>query len=345
MMKSRFAQYLLDDENIKIKKKDEADCSNCGMLKKNMIIDINKSNLICDCGYTYKQFYSESETSDQKNIHYSNYINPYFKNVHIGTVISSQKKTIEMKNIMNIHNQNIIPVYFERRLYQKIMAFKKKCLEKYIDNYIVETGVEYLVKISKLKYLDGKNVGRHLIFRKNISRIYAGCLFRAFKNNGKCKTDQFIASVFCIQKSDVSKGIKMFNKIILKYDVEIQNLNIHPNNYIDHYCEELGLSDFFKEPLKIVVGNILKYNILNNKKYMSLIEGCLMLITFRLNIDIDEVIYKYDDKKNEKSINKTFYQLYTFNDIIMPTCEQMSEIINKYNGTYIFEVNSENKII
>lgn len=321
-------------ELLSLEKKDKPNdmkCSNCGMLKKNMSYDFVESKIRCDCGFVYKTMINDSEILNRNNIHYSNYHNPYFKNTYVGTVMKTNKNTLSMKNIMNIHKQNSIPIYFERRLFCKISKFKELCKTHNVENYIMEKGVEYLIMINKLKYKEGENKGRHLIFRKNLILIYAGCLSRAFKNCGKCRTNDYIGNIFNITKNMVNKGIKIINKIIMRYDLDIENKNIHPNDYVENYCNEQNICDFLKDLLKIIINNILKLNILNNKKYLSLIDGCFLFIIYKLKINI---VLKFN---NKSSVNETFFHLLNYQNKISPSPATVKKLINKYRNMTIFK--------
>jgi len=356
-MSVNYLQYLNDDSSDSGDSSDSSDDMteiNVSCLHESSRMDTLTNYEICiDCGIIINKnvkLLTEISYDGKKTNYGNNYINPHLPKSSSGISMNLQKQNSTTKNSINIHRNNKMP-YFEKTLYSKIEEFKTHCYHYEVDFDIISKGVNYLVKISKIKYLTGKNEGKYIIFRSGIILLYVYCLFRACQNLNKPKTNEDIALIFGIDKIRVNKALKDFNKIVKKYNLDIINNNIHPNEYVNAFCEHMNMSNFCKEFIKIMIERILLKNIAMNKKDISIVAGSIRLFMnqFKVTFITSEYISKVSCEiyKNTcvKTVENTFLLLLEKRHEILPTRDELKYLIDKYHGQPFFTISPKSKSV
>ena len=318
---------LNDDDklkNIKLKKieLDEEFCINC---ETNSIQNM-KGELICSsCGYfsgikidngaEWRYYGSEdSKSSDPNRCGMpTNSLLPEFS---LGSVIPfARNESYNMKKIRNYNTWNNTS-YRERALYQVFEAMTIRAKNAGIPNCILEEAKFMYKEISETKISRGDN-------RKG---IIASCIYIACKKFDKCaRSTKEIAEIFQIEPTNMTKGFKKFNEIMLLVEKNKKNIkdgsgyNISESlDFINRFCSNLNLEGDVNELCKHVCNTIEEHDLVSENTPTSKAAGSIYLVSYLFNFNISKKDISHTCLTSEVTISKCFTKLIDYYVYLLP---------------------------
>lgn len=349
---SNLNESLFDElkkSNKKIlKEQDENFCINCEL---NTIQNI-KGELICsncgffsgvniDTGAEWRYYGSEdSKSSDPNRCGMpTNSLLPQFS---LGSVIPfSRNESSTMKKIRNYalwNNGN----YKERALYNVFSDMEIRAKNAGISSCIIEVAKHMYKQISETKISRGDN-------RKG---IIASCIFIACKKFDKCaRSNKEIAEIFKIESTNMTKGFKKFNEIMLM----VEKKNNYNNDYsisesldfINRFCSNLNLEEDTTQLCKYVCKKIEEYDLVSENTPTSKAAGTIYLVSYIFNLNISKSDISNTCLTSEVTISKCFSKLIDYYIYLFPNnwlkflaidfIHKFSENIDKFYSNNIYQ--------
>lgn len=349
---SNLNESLFDElkkSNKKIlKEQDENFCINCEL---NTIQNI-KGELICsncgffsgvniDTGAEWRYYGSEdSKSSDPNRCGMpTNSLLPQFS---LGSVIPfSRNESSTMKKIRNYalwNNGN----YKERALYNVFSDMEIRAKNAGISSCIIEVAKHMYKQISETKISRGDN-------RKG---IIASCIFIACKKFDKCaRSNKEIAEIFKIDSTNMTKGFKKFNEIMLM----VEKKNNYNNDYsisesldfINRFCSNLNLEEDTIQLCKYVCKKIEEYDLVSENTPTSKAAGTIYLVSYIFNLNISKSDISNTCLTSEVTISKCFSKLIDYYIYLFPNnwlkflaidfIHKFSENIDKFYSNNIYQ--------
>lgn len=331
-----------------LKAREEDFCVNC---EKNTIQNL-KGELICsNCGYfsginidngaEWRYYGSEdSKSSDPNRCGMpTNSLLPEFS---LGSIIPfSRTESSNMKKIRNYALWNN-GCYKERALYNVFSDMEIRAKNAGIPSCIIEVAKQMYKQVSETKISRGEN-------RKG---IIASCIFIACKKFDKCaRSNKEIAEIFKIEPTNMTKGFKKFNEIMLILEKENKGdigYNISESlDFINRFCSNLNLESDTNELCKYVCKKIEEYDLVSENTPTSKAAGTIYLVSYIFNLSISKSEISQICLTSEVTISKCFgklidYYIYLFPDnwlrfLAIDFIHKFGESIEKFYSREIYE--------
>ena len=290
-------------ENNSIKNiKGEMICSSCGFF----------SGIKIDDGAEWRFYGSEDSKSTDPNRcgMPTNFLLPEFS---LGSVIPFNKnESYNMKKIRNYNTWNNTS-YRERALYQVFENMTIRARNAGISNCILEEAKHMYKKISETKISRGDN-------RKG---IIASCIYIACKKFDKCaRSTKEIADIFQIESTNMTKGFKKFNEIMLiiqKNEIKDDEYNISESlDFINRFCSNLNLEKDTCNLCKYVCKKIEEYDLVSENTPTSKAAGTIYFITYLFCLEISKKDISNVCITSEVTISKCFGKLIDYYIYLLP---------------------------
>ena len=214
-----------------------------------------------------------------------------------------------MNQIRRFNNFQGMP-YKERSKYKVFNIINDNCIKHNINQKIINEAKSLYSNISEIKISRGSNR----------DGIIAACVYFSCKECEVPRSTKEIAEIFNINITVITRGCKKFQEIMnlnKKNKNRVQNRSIHPNDFIERFCDNLSLDI---TEIKKICSICLENNIIANNTPQSIASGCIYFY-----IKINNLITTKKDlagicKISEVTINKCFKKIEDnielFNDFI-----------------------------
>lgn len=324
--------YLTDND------KKKAYCKNCDSSDK-IAEDTTQGILVCiGCGTILSELFDETAewnnygNSDGKEsfVRCGSTTNSFLPQSSLGTTIGCSNTN----RIKILQSWNAMP-YKERSLNIVLKDIQNKCRKGGILKCIEDDAKILYKNINESKHLYGKNKGKSAVTRgANRKSLVAACIFFACKRKGKTRSPKEIAKLCDLKYKIVTKGCKVFQKLIkqkfMQCDVKMSN----PEHFIMRYCRDLHIpTNYIDQALKIAK-NIQKLNIASMHTPFSVATGSILLIVETNDLDIERKDIAAKFEISEVTILKTYkkiehYKAILGNDILTDKIVKLLEIERK----------------
>jgi transcription initiation factor TFIIIB Brf1 subunit/transcription initiation factor TFIIB len=238
-------------------------CQNCGTMK-NILID-------------YKQewrFYGADDTKGDPT-RCGNIINQLFPESSLGTVIYGNG----YEKLKQLNNWNIM-TYKERIL---LRIFKQ--LQEKAD-----------IGLLPLCVIDRAKVMYKLICNDNIKRgksrngLIGACIYYSCKDKNLPLSMYEISKIFNLKLKNITYGCKQFNELMLVNNIDYSKKSepIKEFNYIDKFCNKLGINSHYKEKILYTSDISIRLGITIELTPQTIAIGSIILISDKYNLNIDK---------------------------------------------------------
>ncbi len=284
-------------------------CSNCG----------NVVNSVYDTSIEQKLYSDDSKGTVERC---SGITSAFLPQTSLGTTISGSP----YNRLKKLQQWSAMP-YKEKSLYNVLKTIQLKC---------IEDDAKILYKnISESKHEVGKNKGKVIIIRGvNRRGLIAACVFYACKRKGKSKGPKEIATLFDLKYKDLTKGCKIFKRLLkmkyMPYDTQVAK----PEHYIADFCHELGLNKSIIEQSTSLSINIQKLNVGTTHTPVSVAIGSILVIMKRNNIPINKNQISAKLNMSAVTISKTQKKILKFikqHGELLFNSELVSKLLLIYN--------------
>jgi transcription initiation factor TFIIIB Brf1 subunit/transcription initiation factor TFIIB len=210
--------------------------------------------------------------------------NAFLPQTSLGTTISGSP----YNRLKKLQQWSAMP-YKEKSLYNVLKTIQTKCRSCNILKCIEDDAKILYKNISESKHESGKNKGKVIIIRGiNRQGLIAACVFYACKRKGKSKGPKEIAILFDLKYKDLTRGCKIFKKLLkmkyIPYDTQVAK----PEHYIFDYCGKLNLSkELIDQATKLSI-NIQKLNVGSTHTPVSVAIGSILIIMKKNDIPINK---------------------------------------------------------
>jgi transcription initiation factor TFIIB len=289
-------------------------CLKCNQ-NNNIIEDYKQGIIVCrNCGQVIDNIYdTKPEWNNFKNagsntgiIRCSNTIDVLLPQSSLGTTIGGKCKS----RFKIIHIWSKMP-YRERSLNEIFKVIHAVCVKAKIVK-CVEDDAKILCKlISDCKHISGANKGKYIIIRgKKRKSTIAACLFFACRKNKQTRSPKEIAVLFGLKYTEITKGLKLFLKLIKIKKMDINIGTSQPEHFVLRFCNKLKIKSFYKTQAIKISKNITRLNIASvHTPFSTAISSILLMATVNnLNFINKKVLSKEFDV-SEVTIIKTYKKI------------------------------------
>lgn len=298
----------------------------CKCLNNDQIIeDYEKGIIVCKkCGIIIQTILDSSPewcdygSDGKKGVARCSYItNNFLPQSSLGTDINCYKNRMKI-----LHIWGAMP-YKERSLHKILKDVENKCRKSSVSKYIEDDVKILCTNISKLKHLRGKNKGKSIITRgDNRKGIIAACYFYACKRDHCTKSKKEVAELWEIEETDVTKGCKVFLKLVQSGQISY-TLNTESADYfiVRFYKQRKGLpikKKYIAQAL-IITQNIKKLNIASVHNPISVAAGSILLSVELNNLNITKKNIAKRFSVSEVTITKTYDKIKKYKKILINT--------------------------
>ena len=296
-------------EEEKVEEDEEQLCILCE--STNLIFDYEYNVLVCnECGATcvMNTTFETRSFGDDTNPRYGQPTNALLPQSSLATTIASNYK---YRSLNRLQKWNQMPAT-ERSLYD---TFKK--IDEMVKNSILQTDIVTEAKTYYKKLTEKDSTITGFLTRGNIRiSLIAACIFIACKNNNKPMREIEIANLCRITKSDITKGLKKFNKLEKNKNISI---NVHKDDihdYVKKYCNKLNISDKLERIIHLICVRSNKIQMIRNSNNCSICAGLFYFISEQFNLDIKKQTLMRIINVSEVTLNK-IYKIFLENKKIL----------------------------
>jgi len=296
------------------------ECAKC-MTDDKIVEDTTLGIVVCSgCGSvisTVINEYDETRNYNEDNkdtiARCSNPTNYFLPQSSIGTTIAGSNRS----KIKIIHSWSAMP-YSERTKNNVFKEISHRC-QKYGIYKCIEDDAKILYNnICDCRHPNGRRKGKKIIIRGSKKKsLIAACVFYACKRNGRSRCPKEIGRMFELKNKDITKGCKIFLKLIRIKKMQYDLKSSRPEHFIHRCCKELHIPNVYIEQALKIAKNIEKLNIASMHTSFSVALGSISLIIELNNLKIDK---KYLAKKFDVSVvtvNKASRKIQQYKNIIV----------------------------
>ena len=216
----------------------------------------------------------------------------------VGSTINFKNNSKSMNQIRRYNNFQGMP-YKERSKYKVFNIINDNCLKHNINQKIINEAKSLYSNISEIKISRGSNR----------DGIIAACVYFSCKECEVPRSTKEIAEIFNINITVMTKGCKNFQEIMnlnKKNKNRVQNRSIHPNDFIERFCDNLSLDI---DEIKKICNICLENNIIANNTPQSIASGCIYFYIKINNLNTTKKDLADICKISEVTINKCFKKI------------------------------------
>jgi len=294
-------------------------CKKCNTHDK-IVEDMEKGIILCTgCGLIFANIIDntpEWRSFENNNIGHSRcsyHTNHFLPQSSLGTSISGMRKT----RVKTLHTWSAMP-YKERSLNIVLKEIQSRCRKGYILKCIEDEAKILYKNISECKHIKGKNQGKNIITRgDNRKSLIAACVFYACKRIGKTRSPIEIAKLFNLECKDITRGCKIFLKLIKIKKMEYILTPSLPEHFIPRFCKVLNIKEKFIDLAIKITKNISKLNIATSHTPLSVAVASILLMININNIPIKKIEIAKKFGVSEITMTKTYRKLIQYKNILI----------------------------
>lgn len=195
-------------------------------------------------------------------------VNSLLPESSVGSSVSYGNNDKTMNQIRRLQGWNGMP-YKERSLYKVFLEIQQICKANNIPTIIINEAKSLYTIISVTKISRGSN-------RKG---IIAACVYFACKECDVPRTPKEIASMFSIDITVMTKGIKKCQEIIFMNKKNknrlAKSISINPIDFIERFCNKLNVDEKEVKWIRQICSVAIDQNIISENTPPSIAAGCI----------------------------------------------------------------------
>lgn len=224
-------------------------------------------------------------------------VNSLLPESSVGSSVSYGNNDKTMNQIRRLQGWNGMP-YKERSLYKVFLEIQEICKANNIPTIIINEAKSLYSIISVTKISRGSN-------RKG---IIAACVYFACKECEVPRTPKEIASMFTIDITVMTKGIKKCQEIVFMNKKNknrlAKSISINPNDFIERFCNKLEIDEVDVDFIQKICKQAIDQNIISENTPPSIAAGCIFYYIKNKEKTISKKDISEICKISEVTINK-----------------------------------------
>lgn len=224
----------------------------------------------------------------------------------------------------------------ERSLKDDINYIMNICQKNELPQIIIDIASYKYQKISQCKYKTGKNKDKPIIIRGPVRKgVMATCVYEACKERGITRSPKELAKFFGLKSKEFSNGVHKYKKLIGMDYIKIKENDV-TSDFIERFCKNLGLVNFYIDIGKHIVKNAILLDILSENP-RSIAAGCLLLMADffkKLNITKKDISEKCGI--SDVTMQRTYKKISEYATLLIPTKEYLKELLTKTKSDHAF---------
>tara|TARA_B100002051_G_C16729133_1_gene637143 strand:+ start:161 stop:1111 length:951 start_codon:yes stop_codon:yes gene_type:complete len=224
-------------------------------------------------------------------------VNSLLPESSVGSSVSYGNNDKTMNQIRRLQGWNGMP-YKERSLYKVFLEIQEICKANNIPTIIINEAKSLYSIISVTKISRGSN-------RKG---IIAACVYFACKECEVPRTPKEIASMFTIDITVMTKGIKKCQEIVFMNKKNknrlAKSISINPNDFIERFCNKLKIDEVEVDFIQRICKQAIDQNIISENTPPSIAAGCIFYYIKNKEKTISKKDISEICKISEVTINK-----------------------------------------
>ena len=243
------------------------------------------------------------------------YQHPLLKNTYVTSMEHTTDKAY--KNIQRnmLWNSNCYPENSKKEIFSKLTTIG---IDNNIPNNIIEYAQQLYSEIIDIKTSENIKSSRGDF----LEGLIASCLGKASASFSKPIFPKDLAKMFKINESNITKGLKLFDQIILyskntNFDCDTTSSNSIYGNYIEEYCKLCNMTQEQIERVIKCVEIIDKHNLLPTNTPQTIICGCIYFVTYMLHLNIKKETIASICNISIATLNTIYKELINYNDLLV----------------------------
>lgn len=229
-----------------------------------------------------------------------------------------------MDRFKRVHGWDNMP-YDERSIYIVFKLIKEYCQKAKLPGCVEQ---DAKIMYRHLCEYRKKNEKKIIVRGANRQALIWTCIYFACKKEGYVRSPKEIASLSGLKYKDITKGFKIFTKLIRSHKsqkIKVKFDSILPEDFVPRFCKELKISEEFTNDTLKMTRNIGKLNIASKHNPLSIAVGTILLMVEMNDIDISKKNINKQFGVSEVTIAKAYKEIYPYRNII--TDNSKTEII------------------
>jgi transcription initiation factor TFIIB len=311
---------IFDDNNsindILIEK-NTLECIECKSINNQLY---TKGKIIClDCGTILEDSVTDM-TAEWRNFGFDDHrqndptrcsmpINNLLFESSIGTYMKLSSKQYNQTNYSLKNSKKWYCISSkERSLKKQLDTINNNCSVNSIPNSIIENAMVLCKNVTDI-YSSFKNEPSR---KGNRMGLRAACVYYSCKTFDVKRSHKEIANIFNIKSCDVTKGCKLFFKIMethnLNSDIKT-NQTITYLDFIDRFCNKLNVETIMKNKVKQIAEKVKKLNISDGSSPDAIVASCIALISMLYELNICRKSIAKECNISYVTLSKTYKNL------------------------------------
>lgn len=165
--------------------------------------------------------------------------------------------------------------------------------------------IQYAQSLFKTVIKEQGKTAHRLSRGSNRDGLIAACLFYSCSLHKVNRSKKEIAQIFEMDESDVTKGCKLFFKLMNKIMCLTANVMTH-TDFIDRFCSNLGLSDNIKKMVHQIADKAWTLGIVQNNTPPTIAAGAIFFVSTIYNLNLSKKIISQQCQTSHVTITKTY---------------------------------------
>lgn len=320
---------------------------NCEICKTGdyIINEVDNGIVVCSkCGSVQTNIFDHSletnnyDNTDVDNRRCSAVTNIFMPQSSLATNIAGRGHN----KVKILHNWSSMP-YKERSLNNEFKKIHKYCIKGKILKKIEDDAKILYFNINDSKTNEGKIV---IIRGVNRKSLIAACIYYACRRNNFTKSKMEIGKLFELDEKYITKGCKLFEKLISNKKILYSSTTSHPDQYIPEYCKLIKLDKENIELAILISRNIIKLNLASVHTPISIACGCILLMSDIKGIEINKkrLIEYYGT--SDITITKVYKKIVIYRKILInpKIVDEIIQILETYVKNIKMPIELQNKL-
>lgn len=141
--------------------------------------------------------------------------------------------------------------------------------------------------------------------------LIAACLFYSCSLHKVNRSKKEIAQIFEIEESDVTRGCKLFFKLMNKKICLTSNVMTH-SDFIARFCSNLGLHEKVQEKVRDIADKAYKLGIVQNNTPPTIAAACIFFVSTIYSLNLSKKLISQQCGTSQVTITKTYNKLINY---------------------------------
>lgn len=203
------------------------------------------------------------------------------------------------------------------------MSYRERALFSVFDQLAVnaaQSGITPCI-VTDAKVIYKRFMDARAVCRVGRQALIASSMYLACKANGVPRSVKEIASIVCVDSSDITKGCRIFQEMAVQDQQGVKAAGTHtstPEDFVGRFCSRLSQDDAFRDLCRHVVRRVDEYGVIRDGMPTTIVAGVMQLCNVALGLGLSRQQLSDACHISAATIGKCYKRLSRHQDLLLP---------------------------